>query len=176
MAIEVLYIPCQLIWKVKIKLMQKATLACSLCLTAIVIIFSVTQTSGLVWRGNLDALWEVYFHILVAEIGLILTSMTAFRALFVSRSTSRHQRSPWKTPLFLVKSMKTLRKLLDPRLWSPRQSRESTLIKNKTTECEFGLPSIPGGTMTGMRTFIDGQGQIEESDIVFIGYPTPVKG
>ena len=71
--------------------------------------------------------------------------------------------------------MKKIRKMLDPRLWTTRHSKEITLVKKpETVDSEFGLPSIPGGTMTGMRTFIDRQGQAEELDIGHVGYPTKV--
>ena len=142
---------------------QKFTLACSLCLTAIVIIFTVTRASGLDWQDKLDVLWEVYFQIVAAEVGLILVSMTAFRALFVSRA-ARNQHSPQKYPSLLVKSKNILRKLLDPRQW---MSKHSTAIArghthaNENTKHGFvgRLPSIPGATMTGINTFINHQGE-----------------
>ena len=170
--IAVLYIPFQLIWKVRIKLSQKLTLACSLCLTIIVIVFTVTRASGLEWRDKLDVLWEVYFQIVAAEVGLILVSMTAFRALFVSRA-ARNQHSPRKSPSKWLKSRYFLRNLIDPRRWISKYTKDMTGGQKDDTMkggVNGGLPNIPGATMTGMNTFINGQGEKVKSEIEFSTY------
>lgn len=151
-------------WKVKIKLSQKLTLAYSLCLTVIVVILTVTRASGLEWQDELDVLWEVYFQIVAAEVGLVLASTTAFRALFVSRA-ARNQHSPQNHPSLLLKNKNVLKQLLDPRRWMSKNSKDMTrghIHDNDITKAGFdgGLPSIPGATMTGMNTFIDHQGEI----------------
>ena len=160
-SIAVLYIPFQLIWKVRIKLSQKLTLACSLCLTTVVIVFTVTRASGLEWQDKLDVLWEVYFQIVAAEVGLILVSMTAFRALFVSRA-ARNQQSPRKGPSGWLKSRYFLRNLIDPRRWLSKNSKDMIGGQNDDIVkdgIKGELPSIPGATMTGMNTFINRQGE-----------------
>lgn len=162
----VLYIPVQLIWQVKLKLIQKFTLACSLCLTVVVIIFTVTRASGLEWQGKLDVLWEVYFQIVAAEIGLILVSTTAFRAIFVSRA-QRKQQSPQKSPPFLTKSVRILKRTLNPRRWTSKSSKDISNGQKdgNAKQCfEEKLPNIPGATMTGMRTFDDDQGMTTKGD------------
>ena len=163
----VLHIPFQLIWKVKIKLSQKLTLACSLCLTTVVITFTVTRVGGLKWHDKLDVLWEVYFQVVAAEVGLILVSMTAFRALFVSRA-ARNQHSPQKGPSSWVKSRYFLKNLLDPRRWMSKYSRTMTGgQKDATTQGTSNgkLPSIPGATVTGieLNTFIHREGEETKS-------------
>ena len=150
----------------KIKFIQKLTLACSLCLTIVVIIFTVTRASGLEWQSKLDVLWEVYFQIVAAEVGLILASMTAFRALFVSR-TARNQDSPPKHPSYWVKSKSALTRLLDPRRWMSKYSKNTTGGRNHdNTKDGFdgGLPSIPGAAMTGVTTFIRHHGEVAKSE------------
>ena len=157
----------------KIRLAQKLALACSLCLTVVVIVFTVTRASGLEWRDKLDVLWEIYFQIVAAEAGLILVSMTAFRALFVSRPSGQNQRSPPGYP-FWMKSKVTLRKVLDPRRWISNYSKDRFGEKKQdaaSDDCDNGLPSIPGGTMTGMRTFIAHQGDANTSNIGATNYP-----
>lgn len=149
----------------QIKLIQKLTLACSLCLTVVVIIFTVTRASGLEWQGKLDVLWEVYFQIVAAEVGLILAAMTAFRALFVSR-TAQNQLSAQDYPSFLMKGKSALKRLLDPRRWM--YSKDTTGVeKHGTTNNGFDgrLPNIPGAAITGMHTFINQQGGAAESEI-----------
>ena len=176
--IAVLYIPFQLIWKVKIKLSQKLTLACSLCLTTVVIVFTVTRAGGLERRDKLDVLWEIYFQIVAAEVGLILASMTTFRALFVSRA-ARDQHSPQKGPSVWLKSRHFLRNFLDPRQWTSKYSKDMAGDqKNATTKGGFNgeFPSIPGATMTGMNTFIDHRGEAVESDIELSTYPASTVG
>ena len=152
----------------KIKLGQKVALACSLCLTAVIIIITVTRASGLVWQGKIDVVWEVYFQIVATEVGLILVSTTAFRALFVSRAAARNQHSPQKGPTSWVKSKRFLRYLLDPRRWMSKYSKDMTgSQKDASTKggCDGELPSIPGATMTGMKTFINHRGEIVDSDV-----------
>lgn len=176
-ATVVLYIPFQLIWRVKIKLNQKLALACSLCLTVVVVIFTVTRASGLEWQGKLDVLWEVYFQIVAAEIGLILVAMTSFRALFVSR-TARNKLSPEKHTSFWAEAKLALRRLLDPRRWRSKHPEDMTRgHKPGTTYVGFDgeLPSIPGATMTGIHTFIDHQGEAAQSEIEFSTYSASIK-
>ncbi|KAL9598044.1 MAG: hypothetical protein Q9219_004738 [cf. Caloplaca sp. 3 TL-2023] len=167
----ILYIPIQLIWQIKLRLLQKFTLACSLCLTTVVIIFTVTRASGLEWQGKLDVLWEVYFQIVAAEIGLILVSTTAFRALYISRSTRRRP-SPLLTSFSWTNSKSTLRKIFDPRQWTRKNSKSLAGCQDQDAMkqgFEGKLPNIPGGTMTGIRTFIDAQG-VTRTDTDFSTY------
>lgn len=49
---------------------------------------------GLKRHGKLDYIWEIYFTAIAAEIGLTLVAMTAFRALYVSRTQGEHVKSP----------------------------------------------------------------------------------
>ncbi|KAL8902465.1 MAG: hypothetical protein Q9207_004686 [Kuettlingeria erythrocarpa] len=156
----ILYIPLQLIWQVKLRLTQKFVLACSLCLTVIVIIFTVTRASGLEWRGKLDVLWEVYFQVVAAEVGLILVSTTAFRALFVSRANQK-QNSPQNSPSIFTKTYQTLKRILDPRRWTSSHSKKDSdghRERNVKEEFDGKLPNIPAATMTGMQTFVDDHG------------------
>lgn len=176
-AITVLYIPLQLIWRVRIKLNQKLALACSLCLTVIVVIFTVTRASGLEWQDKLDVLWEVYFQIVAAEIGLILVAMTSFRALFVSR-TARNKLSPEKHTSFWAEGKLALRRLLDPRRWRSKHTEDMTRGQepgNPNFGFDGKLPSIPGATMTGINTFINHQGEAAKSEIEFSTYPAFMK-
>lgn len=135
--------------------------------------FTVTRASGLEWRDKLDVLWESYFQIVAAEVGLILVSMTAFRALFVSRPSGQNQRWPPGYP-FWMRSKVTLKNVLDPRRWISNYSKDRSGEKKQdaaSDDCDNGLPSIPGGTMTGMRTFIARQGDANTSNMGATNYP-----
>ena len=158
-------------------MIQKLTLACSLCLTVVVIAFTITRASGLEWKGNLDVLWEVYFQIVAAEVGLILVSMTAFRQLFVSR-TARNQQPPAKPPTFWPRSRVAIRKILDLRRWTSGYSKDSHGERKRHSEKITGgfderLPGIPGGTMTGVQSrFQEHQGGASKSSSQPSPYPT----
>ena len=148
-------------------MIQKVALACSLCLTVVVVVFTVTRASGLEWKGNLDVLWEVYFQIVATEVGLILVAMTAFRQLFVSR-TGKNQHQRRKSPSLWLRSRTAWRKLLDPRRWTSGYSKKSEGREKKNSEksgspFDEKLPGIPGGTMTGVQTFINHHGGLVES-------------
>ena len=139
---------------------------------------TVTRASGLVWHGKIDIVWEVYFQIVPAEVGLILVSMTAFRALFVSRA-ARNQHLPQKGPSSSVKSRYFLSSLLNPRQWTSKHSKDvAGDQKDATTKGRFNgePPSIPGATMTGMNTFVNHRGEAVESDIEFSTYPASTVG
>lgn len=154
-------------------MIQKVTLACSLCLTVVVIAFTVTRASGLEWQGKLDVLWEVYFQMVAAEVGLILVATTAFRALFVSRP-GQNQHSPQKNPSFWVKSKLTLRSLLDPRRWMSKYSKDMAGGQElDATKDGFDgrLPGVPGASMTGMHTFINHSGEAATLETGFSTYP-----
>ncbi|KAI4189225.1 MAG: hypothetical protein L6R41_001605 [Letrouitia leprolyta] len=154
----ILYIPLQLIWQVKLRLIQKFALACSLCLTVVVIIFTVTRASGLEWHGKLDVLWEVYFQIVAAEVGLILVSVSAFRALFVARA--RKQQSPQRasSPSFLTKGIRTLKRIVNSRRWMSKPSKEVS-DEQKDDDVGEGVeekrPRVHGSTSTGMQTVVE---------------------
>lgn len=138
------------------------------------VIFTITRASGLEWRGKLDVLWEVYFQIVAAEVGLILVSMTAFRALFVSRS-ARKQQPPQKRPSLWTRGKSALKRLIDPRQWPLKYTKDSPGGQQQDTTKEgldVKLPNIPGGTMTGMRTFISHQGEVTQSDTELSTYET----
>ena len=53
---------------------------------------TITRVSGLKSKGNFDTIWETYWLILSAEVGIVLTSVAAFRAFFVSRSNRNRDR------------------------------------------------------------------------------------
>lgn len=90
--IEVLYIPVCLIWKIQIKWSQKAALTFSLCPTVIMILVTTTRASGMKLDGHIDQVWMTCWLILSAEVGIILTSIAAFRACFVARNSKIDRR------------------------------------------------------------------------------------
>ncbi|KAH8424779.1 uncharacterized protein LDX57_002522 [Aspergillus melleus] len=85
----ILAIPVYLIWTIRIHRTQKLILSCSLCLTIFIISFSITRAAGLVHNGAVDTTWAMFWHFIIAEVGVLVTSATAFRSFFVARKNSR---------------------------------------------------------------------------------------
>ena len=96
----VLAMPIYLIWKIQIKLSQKVALSFSLCLTVCMIAVTIVRMSGIVYTDgqSIDAVWEIFWSFISAEVGLLMSTLTAFRAFFVSRSTRNfdpHAKRSW---------------------------------------------------------------------------------
>ena len=124
------------------------------------IIITVVRASGIEWNGKLDSIWEVFWQIIAAEIGLFLTAMTAFRTLFVSRSTERNKRIPKHGSSVWTRSQQLLKRLITFGTWSSSSSKAVPGSSNsERARVAVDFPTIPGGTMTGMRTFIDHEGR-----------------
>lgn len=142
---------------------QKAALAVSLCLTIVIIVVTIVRVSGLHQGNKLDSVWETFWQMMSAEVGLIMTALTAFRVLFVARNNERGQQRPGAGRQRSSKSKQLLRRLLTPSSWrkggSSQTSGGSGGQDCRGNKMEKNFPSIPRGTMTGIRTFIDGQGR-----------------
>lgn len=157
--IQVLYIPVRLIWKIQIKWTQKLALTVSLCLTVLMIVLTITRVSGLKFQGNFDAIWETYWLILSAEVGIVLTSVAAFRAFFVFRSNRSQDRGT--QPLgarmqWCHQEQRSLKQKFSFSLWRSN-SRVQDLSRryeaNEDHEVPMSnLPDIPRAHITGFRT------------------------
>ncbi|KAL8913491.1 MAG: hypothetical protein Q9171_001679 [Xanthocarpia ochracea] len=155
----ILFIPIKLIWKVQIKWTQKVPLALSLCLTGIMILVTITRIAGIKFHGQNDIVWESYFLIVAAEVGVILASISTYRALFVAHRKATIKKAKYGGP-GSSPNRQILRRLLDSSPWRSRAGGQS--IPGNSTASHFdkgALPSIPRAHMTGVRTFINGQGQ-----------------
>lgn len=172
MKLQVLYIPVNLIWKIQLRWRQKVPLVFSLCLTGIVILVSITRVAGIKRSG--DKAWQTYFLIVSAEIGVILASISTYRAFYVSRrrsddiraGTSRgHQKYRFLPTRQIVKRFFAS----SPRPSTPRErsSPEDKWQDENARHPMGSLPQIPSAHLTGMRTFIEGHGQwIDSSRIM----------
>lgn len=90
----------------------------------------------------------VIWHQAEAAVAIIMVSITAFRSLLG------------------LKAQKTRKKKEMERSWFAHCPKLLARYFKKATEDESEseqLPSIPGATLTGMRTFIDGNGIWDES-------------
>jgi hypothetical protein len=153
--IVVLVIPVILIWQIRVTWTQKLALSFTLCLTIVMVIITVARIAGLKWRGKLDSVWETYFIVIAAEIGLSLVAISAFRALYVSKNKDRHVNKTITSFGWYNKGRTALWRVIT-----------MTTGKTPSTEVEmdkkgdgFLKDDIPHGTMTGMRSFIDANGR-----------------
>ncbi len=123
----------------------------SLCLSVATIIVTLVRVSGLKVPGlrTVDVVWEVYWQFVEVCIGITVVSATAFRTLFVqhaARSTAKKS---------------------TPRSYFGQRFRQKMQKRSAETDDDVGhgLPeNFPGGTMTGMRTFIDHNGKTNNLD------------
>jgi hypothetical protein len=166
----VLAIPVRLLWKVRIQLVQKIAVGVSLCLTVIIVTVTVVRASGLHHDDSIDTVWEVYWQIVSSEVGLIMTSATAFRTFFVQRNSERdaHNTPPssnrqrWGT-----KTRYILGLIVAPSRWRSKESRPSEESVD-SWDLENGqkidnLPQIPSGTLSSIGSFIRGHGRSRAS-------------
>lgn len=141
-------------------------LAFSLCLTAFMILVTITRVAGIKIQGQVDQVWESYFIILGGEIGIILTAITAFRSFFVSRNkrdNNRAKRPPEYRTQWYSRNRYLLKLIFTPSRWRSSSRSQSAYKGYEADECGHfpieNLPDIPRAHMTGVRTFIDRLGE-----------------
>ncbi|CAI6340010.1 unnamed protein product [Periconia digitata] len=156
----ILVIPIVLIWKIRISWKQKIALSFTLCLTVVMIAITITRITGLQWKGKLDLVWEIFFIAIAAEIGLSLVAITAFRALYVSKSKSRHVPGAISTFNWYHKGKSFMLGVFSNIGGNSARGKSESHEMHGKTDDDLGDP-IPNATMTGMRTFIDQNGKSE---------------
>lgn len=113
------------------------------------IIIAIVRISGFrIKESSIDITWELFWHQVEASVALITVSITAFRSLLG------------------IKALKAREKEKRERSWFSHRAKLLTRYLKKETQDEpepEQLPSIPGATLTGMRTFIHGDGILDES-------------
>ncbi|KAF1839161.1 hypothetical protein BDW02DRAFT_643996 [Decorospora gaudefroyi] len=149
----ILAIPICVIWTIKVQWTQKVALMSSLCLTVFMMITTIARVAGLIHNDMVDSIWEIYWTIVSAEVGVFMAAATAFRSFFVARnnikgSTPRQQAPRFFSASFVAKFNRKKRSTMDDSLDTQKES-------------PFGLPKVPRAQMTGLRTFIDEQGRIQ---------------
>lgn len=166
-----MYIPVNLIWRIQLRWRQKVPLVLSLCLTGIVILISITRVAGI--NRGADKAWQTYFLIVSAEIGVILASISTYRAFYVSRRRTdddRAGRSRGHQKYRFLPNRRTIKLFFasSPRPSTPREgsSREDKWQDDFERHPMGSLPQIPSAHLTGMRTFIQGHGQWIDSSRV----------
>lgn len=105
------------------------------------IIIAIVRISGVSHKKTaVDIVWELFWLGMEAAIAVIMVSVTAFRSLLGIKSQKAREKRRQSKPLV--------------RYFKKTPQNESDLVE---------LPSIPGATLTGIRTFINGSGSWEDS-------------
>jgi hypothetical protein len=135
----------------------------SLCLTVFMIVITIIRVSGILLDDKIDTVWETYWLILSAEVGIIMTAMVAFRALFVSRRKDQVVQSAGGRMNWYYRSKRLLKQKLSLGNWRSKSGEHSSgayeAHQNNRNVPNDALPNIPRAYMTGVRTFIEGRGK-----------------
>ena len=96
-------------------------------------------------NGTYNAVWGIFWHQTEAAVAIIMVSITAFRSLLGLISLKAQKKKKMERYWFADRAK------LQIRYFKKRREAEA--------ESEFEseqLPSIPGATLTGMHTFLNG--------------------
>lgn len=142
----------------------------SLCLTVVMIAVTIIRVSGVLLDDKVDAVWESYWLILHAEVGIIMTAVTAFRTFFVARSKHRRGQSPGERTHWYDGSKRLLQRAFSLSRWRSKSGEQSSrgyeAQQNVPHVFMGALPNVPRAHMTGVRTFIDAQGRMMNSSCI----------
>lgn len=138
-------IPVWVLWSVKIARRQKIGMGVFLCLNIVMAIIAIVRVAGIRHSGAIDYTWIFFWQHIEVCVAVSMVSLTAFRSLFVSTGQAPNKKArPWYSS--------QARKL--------RGAKGGSLPNGGHEE----LPSIPGATMTGIRTFIRGNRGVSTID------------
>ena len=123
---------------------------------------TITRISG-IHTGrtvkSIDSAWETYWQFIAANIALIMTAATAFRTFFVFRAQEKGPQMAKPKDMWYTKSRRLLRSVFTIRSWRSK-SKTNSFGDLSNVDLPISLShKIPRGTMTGVRTFIIGQGR-----------------
>lgn len=138
----VIAIPVSILRQVQVPLRTKFFLGLSLCLSAVIGVVVITQVSGLhvPHTSTIDIVWEIFWQFMESCVAIIVVCVAAFRSFFIQhRRNQSPPRSPW------YQGVKAF------------LSNKGSASSSSEEGCE--LPTIPGGALSGMRTFIEGNGR-----------------
>lgn len=135
-------------------------LASCLCLTIVVIVCTIIRIAGLRYNNTVDAVWETYWQYVAASIGLTMTSVSAFRTLFISHQVGP-KRAEWTQDfkycrMLYISVKRALQRAFTFESWRSKTafSKASSDKNAPSFDSDLELGSIERGNITGLRTFI----------------------
>lgn len=133
----VVAIPIWLIYKVKMKPKRKLGLATFLCLQVLMAAMAIVRVSGIREKGNFDNPWIFLWQQVEACVAVTMVSFTAFKSVFINDGVQSQTSNNKYWYSSAVERVLNRRK------------------RSQIDDLDDRLPSVPGGTLTGMRTFIE---------------------
>ena len=112
------------------------------------IIIAIVRISGMVFKNTFDMVWVLFWLQVEGAVAIIMVSITAFRSLLGIKALKEREKQKMERFWFSYRP-KPLAK----------DFKKETQAKSKSQQ----LPSVPGATLTGMRSFINGSGIWDES-------------
>ncbi|KAI3010790.1 hypothetical protein CBS147346_1555 [Aspergillus niger] len=138
----IISIPIRLLYKVQLRTLTKLGLGCFLCLSIFMCTCSIIRTAGTWYHGLLDYPWQVFWLHLEGCIGVTMGSITVYRSTLIGSSEVSTAFKRYFT------------RIKDAVLGSSSGTAQAPPTEeNKTRTRQFGLPSIPQATITGLRTW-----------------------
>ena len=112
----------------------------------------LVRTTGEIIHGNtgttVDVQWNVFWQLIEASVAVTVVSLTAFRSLYGIK-TLQHQKDKNRNQAWLSSYKRNI--------LNRRKQRKVDEFGDPISEGHYTLPSIPGGTLTGIRTMIGGK-------------------
>ncbi|KAJ0108223.1 hypothetical protein J7T55_000188 [Diaporthe amygdali] len=141
--VAIISIPILVLQKSQMALLTKIGFGVFLCLSLFMLACSITRAAGTYYRDTLDVPWQVFWLHAEACIGVLMASVTVYRAVLVgpTKGASRSFRR------FVDKVMQ-MRSSESERCSEPQQ---------RTMPARFGwflLSKIPNATLTGLATLL----------------------
>lgn len=112
------------------------------------IIIAIVRVSGFLKNNTIDPVWIIFWHQVEGAVAIMTVSITAFRSLLG------------------VKALKARERKKRERFWFSHHQKLGARYFQKSTQEEptaGQLVSIPGATLTGIRTFINDNGIRDKS-------------
>ncbi|KAL8688913.1 MAG: hypothetical protein Q9218_005289, partial [Villophora microphyllina] len=132
----IISIPVALLWRAQIDMRRKIGLGTMLCLSVFTIITAIVRLSGgNTIGGQIDSSWVIFWLQIEAAVAVMVASIAAYRALFISERSQKQAGSPQYTS--------------NSRFGAKIRGRWSG---SKETKTSISLPSLPAPTHTSMRT------------------------
>lgn len=136
-------IPIIILWQIRINLCQKIGLGILLCLSLVMAIIAIARMSGVtLTSGVVDIVWVAFWQQQECSVAVIMISITAFRSLFVVSASNRPPPKDLSRPRY--------------------RNRLYQRFVGSDKDTGFGLPQIPGATLTGMKSVIRDGRQSED--------------
>lgn len=147
--VMILAIPLNILWRVKMQTQQKLGLAAFLCLQVLMIVLAIIRISGFVYHDAFDMGWVYLWQQIESCVSVSAISLTAFRIMFVANASRRSGRNPWQ--------------------WTDSFKRRfyRKYSEGQSGSGELDDVSIPGATMTGMRTAIGAPPRTRDGTTMF---------